>query len=101
MSSLKVSNSPGSAPAYPGTYNLNKNLKNRGCAHVVMAAATSFLSSESLCVLLLIYLRLAHFPNSELKLNRKVFQHELLFVSKTTSRPDIQGFMTPTPISLS
>jgi len=63
---------------------------------VVMAAVTSLLSSESLCVLLLISLSLARFPNSELTFNRKVFQHDLLFVSKTTSRPEIQGFMTPT-----
>ena len=63
-----------------------------------MAAVARLLSSktfESFCLLLLIYLSLARFPISNLKLNRKVSQHELLFVSKTISRPEIRSFTTP------
>ena len=60
-----------------------------------MAAVARLLSSESLCLLLLIYLSLARFPTCNLKLNRKVAQHELLFVSKTISRPEIRSLSTP------
>ena len=62
----------------------------------VMAAVARLLSSESLCMLRLIYRSLARFPISDLKLNREVSQHELLFVSKTISRPELRSFMTPT-----
>ena len=47
-------------------------------------------------MLRLIYRSLARFPISDLKLNREVSQHELLFVSKTILRPELRSFMTPT-----